>query len=628
MNGIALSPLTMIRLPFLLGFFLLLTGSAPFADAASSGQEQGDGGVVHIGIQETLDPEFFVDTLGPTMRHLRKRFPHLRFHAETFSIAELSQAIQTKSISFFIADSGLFTFLASTEHADDLATRQNRFSSDPAKSTGAVLFVRADRNDLQTLSDLRGRKIAAQNPNDFTSWLTFQGELVRAGFDPKKFWGAELFTEYEYPNVLDSVSAGETDAGLLAACALEEQTALHGYRLEDFRVLHEQTSNALRCRRSTALYPGPVFASLPHADPALTKQITLALLTEPPSENSSAWGISTDNSEALNLYKLLKTGPYSYLNDTNWSALWANYQEWIFAAFGLLMLLIIHTLRVDRLVERRTAELQASIAERDALEKANQANAQMLAQMERAGIVAQLSSMVAHELRQPLMSIMNFVGGLSLYMRKTYPADPVVAQTADVIVEEAERASAIVDRVRGYDKTAHAQKIPIAAKDLIASAVRAFSHSALSSGVTVRTDCRTNACVLGDPLELTLVILNFLKNAADAMADVSEKVIHLSAQQSGGNIVFRVRDYGPPLTNEVFETLSHPTVSHKPHGLGLGLSLAKSIAERHRGHIDFVRAQPNGLIAVLELPCLLNTSPSEAGTTVLQDSGQRKTHHE
>lgn len=91
---------------------------------------------------------------------------------------------------------------------------------------------------------------------------------------------------------------------------------------------------------------------------------------------------------------------------------------------------------------------------------------------------------------------------------------------------------------------------------------------------------------------------------------------------------FRVRDYGPPLTNEVFETLSHPTVSHKPHGLGLGLSLAKSIAERHRGHIDFVRAQPNGLIAVLELPCLLNTSPSEAGTTVLQDSGQRKTHHE
>lgn len=48
MNGIALSPLTMIRLPFLLGFFLLLTGSAPFADAASSGQEQGDGGVVHI----------------------------------------------------------------------------------------------------------------------------------------------------------------------------------------------------------------------------------------------------------------------------------------------------------------------------------------------------------------------------------------------------------------------------------------------------------------------------------------------------------------------------------------------------------------------------------------------------
>ncbi|WP_373111330.1 PhnD/SsuA/transferrin family substrate-binding protein [Sutterella wadsworthensis] len=458
MNGIALSPLTMIRLPFLLGFFLLLTGSAPFADAASSGQEQGDGGVVHIGIQETLDPEFFVDTLGPTMRHLRKRFPHLRFHAETFSIAELSQAIQTKSISFFIADSGLFTFLASTEHADDLATRQNRFSSDPAKSTGAVLFVRADRNDLQTLSDLRGRKIAAQNPNDFTSWLTFQGELVRAGFDPKKFWGAELFTEYEYPNVLDSVSAGETDAGLLAACALEEQTALHGYRLEDFRVLHEQTSNALRCRRSTALYPGPVFASLPHADPALTKQITLALLTEPPSENGSAWGISTDNSEALNLYKLLKTGPYSYLNDTNWSALWANYQEWIFAAFGLLMLLIIHTLRVDRLVERRTAELQASIAERDALEKANQANAQMLAQMERAGIVAQLSSMVAHELRQPLMSIMNFVGGLSLYMRKTYPADPVVAQTADVIVEEAERASAIVDRVRGYDPASR-QKI-------------------------------------------------------------------------------------------------------------------------------------------------------------------------
>ena len=193
MNGIALSPLTMIRLPFLLGFFLLLTGSAPFADAASSGQEQGDGGVVHIGIQETLDPEFFVDTLGPTMRHLRKRFPHLRFHAETFSIAELSQAIQTKSISFFIADSGLFTFLASTEHADDLATRQNRFSSDPAKSTGAVLFVRADRNDLQTLSDLRGRKLPRRIPMTSPLGLPFKANSFERDLILKNF-GAQNYS--------------------------------------------------------------------------------------------------------------------------------------------------------------------------------------------------------------------------------------------------------------------------------------------------------------------------------------------------------------------------------------------------------------------------------------------------
>ena len=116
------------------------------------------------------------------------------------------------------------------------------------------------------------------------------------------------------------------------------------------------------------------------------------------------------------------------------------------------------------------------------------------------------------------------------------------------------------------------------------------------------------AAVSGDPLELELVLLNLLRNAATAMAELPPpRKIRLSwsTDEAAGLVFAHVEDEGPELTSEAFEALSHPVNSLKPDGLGLGLSLCRTIVERHGGELSFAkRPDRSGLRVTVALPKL------------------------
>ena len=96
----------------------------------------------------------------------------------------------------------------------------------------------------------------------------------------------------------------------------------------------------------------------------------------------------------------------------------------------------------------RTGELRAALEREKALEVEARESRQRIWQMERAGVISQMSSMLAHEVRQPVYAITNFAGGLRMYIRKYYGEDPKAAAVAEAMTDEAKRISDIVGKLR------------------------------------------------------------------------------------------------------------------------------------------------------------------------------------
>ena len=139
---------------------------------------------------------------------------------------------------------------------------------------------------------------------------------------------------------------------------------------------------------------------------------------------------------------------------------------------------------------------------------------------------------------------------------------------------------------------------------LVNEAVRLFSRTSAAEGIHIEPSVNPDITVLGDPMELELVLVNLLKNSAAAMRDETDKRITIRVLDLGNDTAsVEVTDNGVGVSEEKLQSLSRPVTSLKPDGLGLGLSLARSIIERHGGHIGF-RREKRGLTVTVTLPTI------------------------
>lgn len=392
----------------------------------------------------------------------------------------------------------------------------------------------------------------------------------------------------------------------IAISAVGYAVALFGLNSRNFRssalrVIEAQKTDGLACLRSAPLYPNVVFASTSGGDPSFLKKLTMALLNQPPSHKGFSWGAAGDFVGVDQLYRSLKLGPYAYLRELNWQAVREEYLPHLLGFAGLIAALLIHSVYTKILVNVRTRQLRETLARQLDLEKEARISRTRLSQMERAGIVSQLSGMLAHEMLQPVTSILNFAGGLRMCVNQRFQEDPAICRASEAISEEAHRIAAIVERVRSYAKDEDSPRICLKASTALEAALKTFQHSSTSEEVRTRVVIKHNPLIEVNKLEIELVLFNLMKNSAAAMADAPSKQLDLSIDQQNNKVIFSIRDFGPQLSEAVFAHLTEPLTSMKKDGLGLGLSLAKAIVERHGGRISFTRFA-DGLCAEVILP--------------------------
>ena len=403
--------------------------------------------------------------------------------------------------------------------------------------------------------------------------------------------------------IVANVENGTTEAGVLRLCALETLIKKNPKLAEDVRIINEQPQRVSACRSSTELYPAQTLSVTPRVDSKIARDMTMHLLEMPTTKTGHSWSIASDFQHVDELLKTLRIGPYEYLK--HWSL-----KRFLEVAWPWLMLLacgmaglVLHSRRTDILL-RQKEELLSRMFKQEADQS------RKLAFLQRANTVNLISSMVAHELRQPLAALTFYADGIAMMLERGVPDGEKLWKFSTGITREANRASDILTSVRSYAKNRDQHRVVLDVEKLINDAVELF-QSGQSHKIDVERILHSpNLQVKGNVLELTLVFVNLLKNAREAESERPAIAIELRRScDVMEQVEISVYDNGNRISDERLSSLGQPLYSDKPNGLGLGLSIAKTIVEAHGGSISFrhsLRTDYQGLQVVVSLPRVVN----------------------
>lgn len=566
-----------------------------------SSSSQGANEIIRIGVSEFAERSINLALLPPTIKAIQDGVGKERVEVKTLSVSRLQEAVRAGKIDIVISSAGTFRRLAiAGTGIRDLATISSERAPNPNYADGSVFFTLASRSDITTVPSMRGLNVAAMHAFAFSGWQIASGELFKRGYNPDHFFSRVAFYGHDAMAVVNAVLAGHEDVGVVRTCFLEDI----GIDMAKIKVIGAQPSEGkINCVRSTSLYPNWTVSTLPSTPPEVSRKITAILLQMPNIESGLHWSVATDFRGIDQLFWDLKIGPYEYLRHFNVRRFLFTYWAYILPIVIVLLGLLGHVLTVSYLVRKRTRALEeALVREKQMQHEAERAQARF-EQMQRVGVVGQMSSMIAHELRQPLASISLFVEGLLRRLDNQRESPERMVKTLERIAEQTERASRIVDQVRGYAKGNRARS----PQDLVAISQQALNEihkvtRGLSAKIQTRFPAHKPLWVEANALEVELVILNLLKNAIESSDEHTSAQVTLTLDSEGDWVSIRIANSGPYITDEQWEAIQAASMpSTKRYGLGLGLPIVRSIIDDLGGKLIFERPQRGGLICIVRL---------------------------
>jgi len=530
-----------------------------------------------------------------TIETLARTFGENNFEArvipDTFTVGADSQIV--------LGSAGTFA-RARITGSRDVATLVSRLRPDPNHGEGS-LFLTLRSSPIRSFEDMKGKRAAMLGARAFTGRVTALGEMLRRGYDPDRFFSQELYTVDSMPEEIRLLRSGAVDVAVVRTCFLEEIGK--GYPVEDLAVIGARQSGESACLTSTDLYPNWTVFVTPRATPGIAKAATVALLGMKADDEGRSWSVASDFTAVDSLYRNLRMGPYAYLRSFSMMRFWEEYREWIILAILMILGLIAHGLRSSALVEKRTAELKVAIrVQQEADERARKATERMET-LQKLGLIGQMSTIFAHELRQPLSTITAYASGLLRALDR--PGDvnrEILEEGLDRIKGQALAADGIVQKVRAYARRPEASRAQLDLREVVSGACATVLAAKSWNARFKKTLGEQPAVVHGDRMELELLVLNLVKNALEAAAQTSEGEVEVTLASDQNRIRLMVSDNGPAISDRDFARLSEPLSSSKPDGTGLGVAIVRMVAEKHQGSVTFVRRDGRGLEAAVDLP--------------------------
>jgi two-component system sensor kinase FixL len=215
-----------------------------------------------------------------------------------------------------------------------------------------------------------------------------------------------------------------------------------------------------------------------------------------------------------------------------------------------------------------------------------------LVHVSRLTALGEMASALAHELNQPLSAIANYLKGSKMLLGRDDPPRERIDDALDRAAAEALRAGEIIRRLRDFVARGETERKVESLHKLIEEASALALVGAKEHGVRVRFDMDPAVdLVLADRVQIQQVVLNLIRNAIDAMAEAERRDLIVSVRADENDMALvSVADSGPGIDAEVADRLFQPFVTTKRTGMGVGLSISRTIVEAHGGRIW---AEPN-----------------------------------
>jgi two-component system, LuxR family, sensor kinase FixL len=253
-----------------------------------------------------------------------------------------------------------------------------------------------------------------------------------------------------------------------------------------------------------------------------------------------------------------------------------------------------------------TMETNNDITERNQAQEALRRTQAELAHLNRVMTLGELTASIAHEVNQPLAGIVTN-GAASLRWLDRKPPELDEARSAvQSMIDDGMRASEVINRIRALSKKTELQKMRLNVNDLINDVVRLVEREMLDQLVSLRLDVASALpAVLGDRVQLQQVIINLVMNGMEAMAAITGRPRELVIQahrQEGEQVLIAVRDTGVGIEPQAIDNLFNAFFTTKPNGMGMGLSISRSIIEAHGGRIGATRNSGAGATFQFTLP--------------------------
>ena len=228
-----------------------------------------------------------------------------------------------------------------------------------------------------------------------------------------------------------------------------------------------------------------------------------------------------------------------------------------------------------------------------------------LTHVQRLSTLGELAAGLAHEINQPLAAIVNYARGSARRLRDDPSSVAAVLPAIDSIASEGLRAGEVIRRLRHLIRKEAPRQEWVDVNALVDEAVRIVEPDARQRAVRVEVYLvPALPPLLGDGIQIEQVVLNLLRNAIEAMAAGGERrVLQVTTRQTErGGVELAVRDTGPGLPPGLADTIFEPFISTKPGGLGMGLSISRTIVEAHHGRVWATVNPDGGMTFRVELP--------------------------
>ena len=253
------------------------------------------------------------------------------------------------------------------------------------------------------------------------------------------------------------------------------------------------------------------------------------------------------------------------------------------------------------LFEKKTRELSEAYERERALEK-------RIDEQLRINSVCQLSSLVAHELSQPLATIGCYTKSIDMLLSKNKTSSPpldMVKLAIDSINRNAKKATQILQKVRSIASRKEFQPQVLDLHTELDRIVSQFKGLLIKhKNVSIILNLNTRVPIYVDKLEFELAISNLLKKSTEACAKSENATITIDVYKNTASdtVCINISDNGPPISKDIFANILSPLSSTKHDGLGLGLSIVETIAQRHSGKLSLTLSPAKNLIVGLILP--------------------------